>query len=273
VLPADVCEDDPNVCPKCLDAGVVVFKFGTAEEYCRHYGIEPGEMTRAERYGFDRAEAGGYKLRFAVPCNCADFRARQRRFNAAVRGLSRELKAARFEGVHRHIAYKVEAARAARKLVDTVIAGEGGVLIFEGETGAGKTYLAVAAVRAVTDAKRTAAFSTSQEFCFAVEGRAISVEGMQSYVDGFRDNDLVVIDDFGNERIKPGGVVEGHYVRLLRSFERGGALLITTNYDFEEKLRERFGDEADPIARRLADVQVAPNVRFGGQGSMPWTSS
>jgi len=272
-LPEHVCEEDPDVCPKCLDAGVVVFEFRTAEEFCRHFGIEPGEMTRAEERGFERAEAGGYAVTFASPCSCLDFKARERRFHAAVRNLPRPLAAARFEGVHRHVPYKVEALEAAQKLVDTVLAGKGGVLIFEGETGTGKTYIAVAAIRAVTDAKRTAAFVNSQDFCFGVERRAISVEDVQTYIDDFRNNDLVVIDDFGNERIKPGGVVEGHYIRLLRSFERGGVLLITTNYDFEEKLRERFGDEADPIARRLAEVQVAPNLKFGGQGSIPWTSS
>jgi DNA replication protein DnaC len=257
--------DDPASCPRCLDTGVVVLAFRTAAEYCAHYGIGEEDLTRRERGWFARAEAGGVPVTVARPCECVAARERERRFHEAVGGLPRALAAARFDGVHRHVPYKAEALAGARAFVERIKGGEdGGVLVFAGETGTGKTYVAVAAVRAVTAAGLRATLVTSAEFCDDVRERSYSVADVRRYVEGLRRHELVVLDDFGSERVGPAeGTVLDHYARFLKSFEAGGGLIVTTNLDLQQALTARFGDEGDRIARRLGEVQFGPALKFG----------
>ena len=257
--------DDSDMCRRCLDTGAVVHSFATAAAYCVHYGTSEEELTRREREWFARAEASGAPVTVARLCGCVARRVLQRRFYEAVEGLPRPLAEARFEGVHRHVAYKAEALARARAFVGRITRGEeGGVLIFAGETGTGKTYVAVATLRAVVDAGLRAAFVTSAEFCDDVRERGYSVADMRRYVDGLRRHELVVLDDFGSELVgRKEGTVVDHYARFLKSFEAGGALIITTSLDFQQALTARFGDEGDRIARCLGEVQFGPQLRFG----------
>jgi DNA replication protein DnaC len=256
--------DDAATCRRCLDTGVVVYAFADAASYCRHFGIAEEDLTRRERGWLERAEASGVPLTTAEPCECVARRGIERRFREAVGGLPRPLASARLEGVHRHVPYKAAALARARAFVERVVAGEGGVLVMEGETGTGKTYVAVATLRAVVDAGLRAAFVTSAELCDDVRERSYSVADVRRYVDGLRRRDLVVLDDFGSERVGPAeGTVLDHYARFLKSFEAGGALIITTNLDVQGALVKRFGDEGDRIARRLGEAQFGPTLRFG----------
>lgn len=256
--------DDEAVCRRCLDTGVVVRAFATAAAYCRYYGLSAEELTRGERGWLERAEASGVAATFAEPCACVSRRELERRFARAVGGLPRALAAARLEGVHRDVPYKAAALARARAFAARVAAGEGGVLVFAGETGTGKTYVAVATVRAVVDAGRRAAFVTSAELCDDLRERCYSAADVRAYVRQLRGHDLVVLDDFGSERVGPAeGAVLDHYARFLKSFEAGGGLIITTNLDVQQALVKRFGDEGDRIARRLGEAQFGATLRFG----------
>ncbi len=256
--------DDAATCRRCLDTGVVVRAFATAEEYRRHYGLAEEDMSRREREWFARAEPAGVAATFAEPCACVSRRELGRRFARAVGGLPRALAAARFEGVHRDVPYKAAALARAREYAERVVAGEGGVLVFAGETGTGKTYVAVATLRAVVEAGRRAAFVTSAELCDDVRERCYSVADVRRYVRELRGHDLVVLDDFGSERVGPAeGAVLDHYARFLKSFEAGGGLIITTNLDVQAALTARFGDEGDRIARRLGEAQFGATLGFG----------
>jgi DNA replication protein DnaC len=256
--------DDAAACRRCRDTGVVVRSFATAAEYCRRYGLAEEDMTRRERSWFARVEASGIPATFAAPCACASRRERERRFEQAVGGLPRALAEARLEEVHRHVAYKAAALARARAFVRRLAAGEGGVLVFAGETGTGKTYVAVASLRAAVDAGLRGAFVTSAEFCDDLRERCYSVADVRAYIRELRGHDLVVLDDFGSERVGPAeGAVLDHYARFLKSFEAGGGLMITTNLDLQRALTARFGDEGDRIARRLGEAQFGPTLRFG----------
>ena len=256
--------DDAAVCPRCLNTGVVVHSFADAASYCRRYGIAEGDLDGQERVWLERAEASGVPMTMAEPCACITPRELERRLARAVGGLPRALAAARLEGVHRGVPYKAAALERARAFADRLAAGEGGVLVFAGETGTGKTYVAVATLRAVVDAGLRAAFVTSAEFCDDVRERCFSVADVRRYVDELRRHELVVLDDFGSERVGPAeGAVLDHYARFLKSFEAGGGLIITTNLDIQEALVKRFGDEGDRIARRLGEAQFGPTLRFG----------
>jgi DNA replication protein DnaC len=263
--PSWLLPDDPASCPRCLDTGVEVLTFRTAAEYCAHYGVAEEDLTARERGWFARAEAGGAPVTMARPCECVAARERERRFREAVAGLPRALAAARFDGVRCDVPYKAEALARARAFVERMKGGEdGGVLVLAGATGTGKTYVAVATLRAAVDARLRATLITSAEFCDDVRERSYSVADVRRYVDDLRRHDLVVLDDFGSERVGPAeGTVLDHYARFLKSFEAGGALIITTNLDIQQALTARFGDEGDRIARRLGEVQFGPALRFG----------
>lgn len=256
--------DDPATCRRCLGTGAVIHRFANAAAYCAYYGTSYEDLTRREREWFARAETSGAPVTVARLCGCVARRVSERRFHEAVEGLPAPLAGARFEEVHRDIPYKVEALARARAFVERIVSGEGGVLVLAGEAGTGKTYVAVAALRAVVDAGLRATFVTSAELCDAVRERSYSVADVRRYVDGLRRHELVVLDDFGSEFVgrKEGTLVDS-YARFLKSFEAGGALIITTNLDIRWALVKRFGDEGGGIARRLGEVQFGPQLRFG----------
>jgi DNA replication protein DnaC len=262
--PAWLLPDDPNMCRRCLDCGVVVREFRTVEEYCRHYGVAAADLAPEERRQLASYERRRQPIRMASPCGCASQKRREGIVARAVRGLPRELAAASFAGVHLHVPYKREAARQAEAFAAHVAAGGGGALFFAGETGTGKTYLAVATLRAAAEGGASATLLSSAELCDELRRRAFDVAELRAYVARVRAHDLVIIDDFGSERLGPSeGAVLDHYGRLLKSFESGGALLVTTNYDFQEALVKNFGDEGDRLARRLGGVQFCRQLLFG----------
>ena len=260
--PSWVLADNPRMCPLCLDTGVIVEEFHNVAEYCNHYRCQPEELTEKEKYWL--SDAYPYPLRMARPCSCMKSRAQEERFRRALLSLvSPELGAARLEGIHQHIDYKVRAFEVAKEVVARALRGERGFACFEGETGTGKTYVALGAVRGVTNAGAAAAYVTSCDFCNKLREHAL---GGSRYVDDLKEHDLIVLDDVGAERIGPAeGTVRDQYERFLKSFERTGVLLVTTNYDLGTVLKteERFGPRANTIIRRLKDIEVAPAVRFG----------
>lgn len=261
-VPEGILSDDPRVCKLCFDVGVTVDEFESVGEYCELHGIQPEQLDRLERVALDKS----YPYRVARPCPCLKGKASEERYKAAAGPTPRALEAARFEGVHRHIPYKVEALKAAKAIVANAIAGAGGYIEFAGQTGAGKTYVALAAVRAVIEAGKRAKRITSQEFCDTLREKAGFPIDQRRYVDGIKSYDLIVLDDVGSERFGPeDGTVRNLYRDFLRAFENGGALIITSNYDVKTALTDekRLGKEALAILRRLEDIRIAPTVRFG----------
>jgi len=271
--PAWLYADPPDLCRKCMDTGVVVEEFNTVGEYCDRFGLQPADLDRVER----SALAKDTPYRVAAACDCMKHRELEQRFRTAVGAVpTSSLRAARFEGVQRHVPYKVQALDAARKFVDVVVTGAPAMLVFEGETGKGKTYIGLATLRAVIEAGGSAKYILSGELCDDIRQYAVDVGLLRKYRKSLTEKTAVFIDDFGFDRLGAvGGAVIDQYAELLRSYETGRGLIIATNRPgnidttgFELAMREVFGDRADAITRRLAEIQVAPAVRFGGQGSM-----
>jgi len=266
--PSWLFDDSPDLCPRCLDCGVVVEEFNDAGEYCSFFGVKPEDLDRIEHVALGRDKP----YRVARPCDCMKNRALEQRFKTAVGNVTSARGAACFEGVQLHVPYKVAALGAARAFVDRVVAGGGGVLIFEGETGLGKTYVGLAALRAVIEAGYSARYIRSAELCDDLRERAVDIRELRAYRERLKKKDAVFIDDFGWDRPGAvGGTVLDQYAELLRSYEDGGGLIIATNRQgdlkatgFELAMRDVFGDRADMITRRLAEIQVAPAVVFGG---------
>lgn len=240
--PEWVYSDPRDMCTACLNTGVVIKRISLAEFY-------KGKVMPAQRDPSDEVDV-------AEPCKCAEFRAKERQFRLAVGDLPGALIRATFGGVNRAYDYKVRALREAEILAQ-------GVLVFAGPTGLGKTYIAVAALRKVIDSGMSGTFITSRELCDDLRERAYDTAAAREYLADLRGKNLVVLDDFGRERLGGAeGSVLSWYAELLNGYEKGGALIITTNLDFVEALKETFGNEAAPIMRRLAPKLIP----FGGKG-------
>jgi DNA replication protein DnaC len=263
-VPDWVLADDPNMCRLCLDTRVIVHEFHSVAEYCEHYGCRPEDLDRLEQYAL--SESYPFPYRVAQPCTCVKNRAQEARFKRALlTPVRREHEAAYLEGIQRHIPYKVQGLEVAKRVISRALTQERGFACFQGETQTGKTYVALAAVRGVTDGGGEAAFISSRDFCDKLRDRALDAS---RYVEELLKNDLIVLDDVGAERVGPAeGTVRDQYERFLKSFERRGVLLVTTNYKFYELLKgeELFGVRANTIIARLRDIAIAPEVWFGTQ--------
>ncbi len=263
-IPEGALADDPRMCRMCLDTLVVVHEFHNVAEYCEHYGCRPEDLDRLEQYALSENYPLPYRV--ARPCLCVKNRAQEERFRRALRTpVRREHEAAHLEGIQRHVPYKAEAFDVAKRVISRALTQERGFACFQGETQTGKTYVALAAVRGVTDGGGDAAFISSQDFCDKLRDRALDAP---RFVDDLLRNDLIVLDDVGAERIGPAeGTVKNQYERFLKSFERHGVLLVTTNYKFYDLLKHEnlFGLGANMIIARLQDIAIAPTVWFGTQ--------
>jgi len=240
--PEWIYSDPPDICRACLNTGVVVKEISVKEFYEGKDKVVPGFREPTDT------------VEVAEPCRCADFRAKERRFKLAAGDLPGPLTRATFGGVNKAYDYKVRALREAEVLAEC----KQGVLVFAGRTGLGKTYIAVAALRRVLDREGSGAFITSRELCDNLRERAYDTAAAREYLAGLRGKDLIILDDFGRERLGGAeGSVLSWYADLLNGYEKGGALIITTNLDFVEALKETFGDESAPIMRRLAPKIIA----------------
>lgn len=111
----------------------------------------------------------------------------------------------------------------------TTVRQKGIGLIYYGDVGHGKTFLACAVANAVID-KGYAVKFTSLTRLFSMASQYVSIEMI---ADGVCENDLVVIDDLGAEELTPKTVAKTYYI-VNALCERGVPFVITTNLTPEQ---------------------------------------
>ena len=135
---------------------------------------------------------------------------------------------------------------------------EGRCLVLAGPTGVGKTYAAVAALRAQPQCARR--FLYFPALCGALLDPGRRTDALEAAKRVY----LVVFDDFGTEYHKEGGLLQAFVDEIV--WYREGAILptiITTNLTVEQ-LRERLSDRiVDRLRGDWGDVFAAtgPSLR------------
>jgi DNA replication protein DnaC len=133
-----------------------------------------------------------------------------------------------------------------------------------GDTGAGKTTLAMLISKHAIDAGFSVALYTMPKLLARIRSTYEREDGGDSYLQFFgrlSSVDLLHIDDFGAEK-RSSWVLEQLYSILNERYEQERAILVTTNLDREEfaeeppkhaRSRGRGGDEASTWLSRLEE--------------------
>jgi DNA replication protein DnaC len=134
-------------------------------------------------------------------------------------------------------------------------------LILRGGTGAGKTHLAVAILKAVIRRGYTGHYANFSDLLGRIreswsrgEGGGETEAEMMQLVE---EVDLLVLDDVGAERLTD-FVLERIYLIINRRYELGKPLILTTNCT-DEELRTRVGERT---ASRLCEMCPTPFPPF-----------
>jgi DNA replication protein DnaC len=194
----------------------------------------------------------------ARPCNCRAERMERGR----TRGLSSRLPE-RYRGVSfdrppvsdmaRNLQTKV-AVKDVLEFIDSLDRklDEGRGLWIYGDTGTGKTTLAMLISKAVLDAGKSAAIYSLPKLLVRIRRTYDSQPGGESYLSLFEkltSVDLLHIDDFGAEK-RTDWVLEQLYALINERYETKRSMVITTNHDHGE-LEEQLGPR---IVSRLTEM-------------------
>lgn len=108
---------------------------------------------------------------------------------------------------------------------------EGKGILFSGNIGAGKTYMAACITNAVIDSGRTALFTSLPELC-----RTLGSEfdgSKQANLERLDKYSLLILDDLGVERDTP-SMLENVYSIIDGRYRSGKPMIVTTNLSVEE---------------------------------------
>lgn len=204
----------------------------------------------------------------ASPCRCRARRverARARGVSATVprrfRGVSFErppvTEMAREPGTRHQVAEVREFCEAIDDRLD-----EGAGLWLQGDTGTGKTTLAMLASKAALEARRTVAIYSLPGLLARIRRTFDGEAGQDSYFTFFNrlvSVDLLHLDDLGAEN-RTEWVLEQLYSIIDRRYNDRRSIVVTTNLE-EPQLFEQLGDR---IVSRLTEICGDPLVLKGG---------
>lgn len=124
----------------------------------------------------------------------------------------------------------------AKKFINDIGSAEGKNLLFQGETGTGKTFLSSCIAREVIDSGKTVIYKTAVDIIKLVSkmqfGGDYSEDSMKEY-DTIMNCDLLIIDDLGTEVPNKFVVSELYYIINTRIVS-GKKFIISTNLSTEE---------------------------------------
>lgn len=137
------------------------------------------------------------------------------------------------------------------------------IIIFSGNTGVGKTYLAEMMVKNAIEHGYFTIYTTSiklnNEF---LKYYLAKLEDKEEILDSYLNADLLVIDDFGTEPIL-NNVTETYFYMLLNDrLSKNLSTVITTNFNDLEEIRDHYGDR---IFSRLANQIDGNLINFKGK--------
>jgi len=194
----------------------------------------------------------------ARPCECREQRLKRGRNKGVASVIPPKFRGVSFDRPPVSTAIDRTAVSIARSYVDdledNVSAGRG--LWFMGDTGTGKTTLAMLISKHALDAGHSVAIYTMPKLLARIRSTYERDTDEDSYLQFFSrlsSVDLLHIDDFGAEK-RSSWVLEQLYSILNERYEQERAIVATTNLD-----REEFSDE---VPKGIRGTQVAESVTW-----------
>jgi DNA replication protein DnaC len=138
---------------------------------------------------------------------------------------------------------------------------EGRGIWLMGDTGTGKTSLAMLVSKEVLARNRTAAIYSLPKLLGRIRSTYDADPGDESYADFFErlcEVDMLHLEDLGTEK-RTEWVLEQLYALVNERYERQKSVMVTTNYD-QAQLEEQLGDR---IVSRLVEICGDPLPLYG----------
>lgn len=138
---------------------------------------------------------------------------------------------------------------------------EGRGIWLMGDTGTGKTSLAMLVSKEILGRGRTAAIYSLPKLLGRIRSTYDSEPGEESYADFFErlcEVDMLHLEDLGTEK-RTEWVLEQLYALINERYERQKSVMVTTNYD-QTELEEQLGDR---IVSRLVEICGDPLPLYG----------
>ena len=138
---------------------------------------------------------------------------------------------------------------------------EGRGIWLMGDTGTGKTSLAMLVSKHILESGRTAAIYSLPKLLGRIRSTYDNDPGDESYADFFErlcEVDMLHLEDLGTEK-RTEWVLEQLYALINERYERQKSVMVTTNYD-QAQLEEQLGDR---IVSRLVEICGDPLPLYG----------
>ncbi|MEX0620095.1 MAG: ATP-binding protein [Solirubrobacterales bacterium] len=135
-----------------------------------------------------------------------------------------------------------------------------------GDTGTGKTSLAMLVSKQILKRGRTAAIYSLPKLLGRIRSTYDNDPGDESYADFFErlcEVDMLHLEDLGTEK-RTEWVLEQLYALINERYERQKSVMVTTNFD-QAELEEQLGDR---IVSRLVEICGDPLPLYGTDNRM-----
>jgi DNA replication protein DnaC len=199
----------------------------------------------------------------ARPCECRETRLRRGRNRGVASVIPRKFQGVSFERPPVSTEIEPMVVRVVRSWVEDMEANleAGRGLWLMGDTGTGKTTLAMLISKAALEAGRTVAIYSLPKLLARIRRTYDSEPGGDSYLSFFErltSVDLLHIDDLGAEK-RSDWVLEQLYALVNERYEAQRSMLVTTNLD-QQQLEEQIGSRT---VSRLVEICGDPLPLFG----------
>jgi DNA replication protein DnaC len=199
----------------------------------------------------------------ARPCECREARLRRGRNRGVASVIPRKFQGVSFDRPPVSTEIEPMVVSYVRSWVEdmeaNLAAGRG--LWLMGDTGTGKTTLAMLVSKAALEDSRSVAIYSLPKLLARIRRTYDSEPGGDSYLSFFErltSVDLLHIDDLGAER-RSDGVLEQLYALVNERYEAQRSMLVTTNLD-QQQLEEQIGSRT---VSRLVEICGDPLPLFG----------
>ncbi len=146
--------------------------------------------------------------------------------------------------------------------------GRGGGLWLMGDTGTGKTTLAMLVSTEILKRGRTVAIYSLPKLLARIRSTYGADQGEESYADFFErlcEVDMLHLEDLGTE-YRTEWVLEQLYALVNERYERERSIMVTTNSSMEE-LEDQLGDR---VVSRLVEICGDPLPLYGDDNRIAW---
>lgn len=247
---------------------------GVCRAYLEHRVREnrvkrPANMTVDEERAFNQTLSWFLSRTFRVPCLCKEKERRayeKRQFDEMVKenryhcfGKTPELMNCVFERDDTRDSRTSYISRRYAENFGKSVKGKGQKLLYWGEVGHGKTFMACAVANAVITQGYSVKYTSFTKIMALAAQYSVP---LQSIIEGLYDYDLIVIDDFGTEEIGENKLKKTQQI-INALNERNIALVITTNIP-PERFNAPASDDERRIFSRMLDRCTRLQIKHEG---------